>query len=332
MLKTKKVRTLTKLPDSYNRKVPDASSTGCWGRRRRDSFRTSDHFSSVSSSNNNAFTSLLDEGKVYSVNEVKMEGSPITRDHINEFINNGVVVVPNVIKSDLIEDTLSKLRIYLSSTGCDSEDLTTTAGSLAKLSSTNGAGGILDIFYEDWKLSLNENPAVVSVLQELWRHTYALQGRDNESSHFEHPYGQFDPNQAFMYIDRVCYRVPSEISAKFGPSKKKQLQRSLTPHLDCCPHDMYGKDSKWRPIQAFLCLTDTLLPNEGGFEACPGHHKGFAAWAAARAPSVTKSGGEAAPCVGDFSPIRPIEDKDVLENFRHIPCKAGDLVCWVSSL
>jgi hypothetical protein len=35
--------------------------------------------------------------------------------------------------------------------------------------------------------------------------------------------------------------------------------------------------------------------------------------------------------VGDFTPIRPVEDRDILDRFQHVPCKAGDLVCWVSS-
>jgi len=261
-----------------------------------------------------------------------MESSHIMGDHIAEFINNGVVVIPNVVDSGLIDDTLRQLRHYLSSTGCDPNDLVNTAGTLSNLSSTNGAGGILDIFYEDWKLRLNESPVIVSILQELWRHTYAQYSPGDDGSDFQHPFGNFDPNEGYLYIDRVCFRVPDDISAKFGPTKKKQLQRSLTPHLDCCPHDMYGKDSKWRPIQAFLCLTDTLLPDQGGFEACPGHHKGFAQWASSRTPSVSKSGEEFVPCVGDFTPIRPLEDKDVLEKFRHIPCKAGDLVCWVRRL
>jgi hypothetical protein len=34
------------------------------------------------------------------------------------------------------------------------------------------------------------------------------------------------------------------------------------------------------------------------------------------------------PCVGHFTPIRPKEDKDILDRFEHIPCRAGDLVLW----
>ena len=253
---------------------------------------------------------------------------------IAEFVENGVVVIPSVIDRDEIRETLKELSNFLIVSGCDPCDLSRTAGALSKLSSTNGAGGILDVFYEDWKLRLNEHPRIVSSIQDLWLHTYAqFSPDDGEDATFGHPFGSFDPAAGYMYIDRVCYRVPSDVSSQFGPTKKKQLQRSLTPHLDCCPHDIYGKGSKWRPIQAFLCLTDTLLPDHGGFEACPGHHLHFAEWAEKRSVGAARPGGEAPaaspPCVGDFTPIRPIEDKDVLEKFRHIACKAGDLVCWV---
>ena len=32
--------------------------------------------------------------------------------------------------------------------------------------------------------------------------------------------------------------------------------------------------------------------------------------------------------VGDFTPIRPKEDRHILDMIQHIPVKAGDLVCW----
>lgn len=92
-----------------------------------------------------------------------------------------------------------------------------------------------------------------------------------------------------MYIDRVCFRVPEIISQKFRV-KKKSLHRSLTPHLDCCPHKLYTSEKefpKWRPIQAFISLTDTLKINEGGFEAHPGFHIKFNDWVANRKPSAT---------------------------------------------
>merc|ERR1711991_575989 len=113
---------------------------------------------------------------------------------------------------------------------------------------------------------------------------------------------------------------------------------SLTPHLDCCPHRMFESDKeipKWRPIQAFLCLTDTLLPNQviqksyhslssrltlrssingfiqGGFEASRGLHENFETWVRERKwtnADVPNSISQPPPCVGDFTPIRPKED------------------------
>ena len=143
-----------------------------------------------------------------------------------------------------------------------------------------------------------------------------------------------------MYIDRVCYRLPDSISCCNHPNgvkikKKNMIQRSLTPHLDCCPDRLYESDKaypKWRPIQAFVALTDTLEPNQGGFEACLEHHIHFDEWKKSRKPFFKKNNhNEYIPissCVGDFTPIRPIEDHDIIHRFQHIPCRAGDLVCW----
>ena len=147
---------------------------------------------------------------------------------------------------------------------------------------------------------------------------------------------------------RVCFRLPTavinDIAEKTtGQSKKKSklLQRSLTPHLDCCPHSMFSSSSrKWRPIQAFVALTDNLEPDTGGFEACVGFHREFEAWSMSRKPSLKPISGRAIsdasstavsippPCVGDFTPIRPLEDKEVIDRFVSIPYKAGDLICW----
>lgn len=45
---------------------------------------------------------------------------------------------------------------------------------------------------------------------------------------------------------------------------------------------------------------------------------------AAAVPSV----GTEPPCVGQFTPIRMIEDADIIRRFEHIPCMAGDMVLW----
>lgn len=115
------------------------------------------------------------------------------------------------------------------------------------------------------------------------------------------------------YIDRIGYRIPTKLAECLGEQisstasfrestvhttttstaapppttpkrglKPRPLQRSLTPHFDCCPetyHDASTKN-KWRPIQCFVSLTDNIQPNTGGFEACPGFHREFRTWVA----------------------------------------------------
>lgn len=78
--------------------------------------------------------------------------------------------------------------------------------------------------------------------------------------------GKFDPFKGYMYIDRICYRLPSKIATMTtcGETikqlkRKHHLQRSLTPHLDCCPHNMHREGSKWRPIQGKSYLSNTNI-------------------------------------------------------------------------
>ena len=212
-----------------------------------------------------------------------------------------------------------------------------------------------------------------------------------------HPYGTtFDGTDAYVHIDRVGYRLPDAVSVlgaadgaenhqaassavvaatsssaaapvaaarggggASGRRRRKQtLQRSLTPHLDCCPTAMHTGGGKgfprWRPIQCMLSLCDTPDKNCGGFECVAGFHREFAQYfrgrgdmrkrmtveeedeaatettEAARWQREVAQGGALKPpvCVGDFCPIRPREDKQVIGRFQHVPVAAGSAVFW----
>ncbi|CAN0258461.1 unnamed protein product, partial [Phaeothamnion confervicola] len=80
------------------------------------------------------------------------------------------------------------------------------ASFLQNLSSTHGSGGVLDLFYEPWKLKVAENERLWGAMCDLWE-AYAAQHPD-----FWHPFGPFDPDKGFMYIDRVCFRVPESVN------------------------------------------------------------------------------------------------------------------------
>lgn len=199
-----------------------------------------------------------------------------------------------------------------------------TGHHLKKLSSTGGAGGIVDLFYPSWRLKVAENDKVFAGMSDLWSATYARNHPD-----FTHPHGEFNGKQGFMYINRVCYRVPDTISKLHGAKKSRPMQRSLTPHLDCCPSDPFnsGKDTpRWRPIQCITVLTDNLEANTGGFEAVLGFHKEFESYFANQAQRALDDGDRPQVCLGDFSPLRMQEDREVIRRYQHIDCTAGSVI------
>lgn len=117
----------------------------------------------------------------------------------------------------------------------DVNDLSGTAHNLRKLSSTGGSGGVLDIFYQDWQLELAQNERFFKAVSSLWRHTWA----DPEAKEFQFT-EPFDPTRGYFYLDRAGFRVPDHVSESFKKGSRP-LQRSLTPHLDCCPSALWSE-------------------------------------------------------------------------------------------
>lgn len=274
----------------------------------------------------------------------------LSPEQIEEYLENGVLVVDNVLSSSEMEKARSGFQQSLRSRGVYSfrEDDEESALAFDRLSSTNGSGGVLDIFYDDWKMQgVATHPRLFSITTQLWKAAYNQVGSDKESLSAEqqyqlHPYGgDVKYDRGYVYIDRVGYRLPTALSQTWGdrihPDQKKKklraIQRSLTPHLDCCPDALFAAtSSKWRPIQCFISLTDSLEPNTGGFEAAPGFHREFDEWAKKRSrpPSKdeTRIGQSNSLCLGEYTHIRPKEDESVMKCVHHIPVNAGSAVFW----
>jgi hypothetical protein len=265
---------------------------------------------------------------------------------IEEFVENGVLVVDNVLTEKEIEGAKDGFIRSLQERGVSSFDLDNldAARAFDKLSSTNGSGGVLDIFYDDWKLKgIATSEKLFSMTVQLWKAMYKHGGQDKESLPSDqiflwHPHGDVDFDKGYVYIDRCGYRLPSSLAQSWGEilhpdvvkkKKMRSIQRSLTPHLDCCPDNFYEteKKSKWRPIQCFVSLTDNLHPNTGGFEAAPGFHHEFDEWAKER-QQTSNNQQYTSLCVGEYTHIRPKEDATVMKQIRHIPVKAGSAVFW----
>lgn len=285
--------------------------------------------------------------------------SLLTTDQIETFLRDGLLVVPGLLSATDLAQALAGLAATLQKHGVHVDDLQSTAGGLAALSSTAGSGGVLDLFYDEWKMNIALQPALHAWTQQLWKAAYCQNGETLQElapdQQFKwHPYGAVDKSSGgYAYIDRICYRLPTALSDELGrqiisksnrtptnKNKKLTLQRSLTPHLDCCPDtfDDASNKSKWRPIQCFVSLTDNTQPNTGGLEVAQGFHHEFRPWTAARVPTIVKdrSKGETRsippPCLGEYTHIRPTEDADVMQRVQHVPVPAGSAVFWDNRL
>lgn len=257
------------------------------------------------------------------------ETMSLTVEKIEQFIWDGVVVIENVIPQDEIDTIRSSFHDCLLSLGVDSTNIEACLNELKSLSSTGGAGGILDIFYPPWRIQLGTDSRLFALISQLWSATYGM-----NHEYFPHPYGPFDGTKGYTYIDRVGFRIPSTLAETLGSGervpKNKFVQRSLTPHLDCCPHNMYNNDKefpRWRPLQAFLSLTSNNDANSGGFECCKGFHREFDTFSFSRIPSF-KSPELVSLCLGDYTHIRPREDQHIFERMESIQYPAGSLVIW----
>ncbi|ETK71776.1 hypothetical protein L915_21035 [Phytophthora nicotianae] len=237
----------------------------------------------------------------------------LTDEQIQQFMDEGVLVVPNVLTPEEVAQARHGLHSELAKYGVDHDNLEETGDNLKNLSSTGGAGGILDLFYPSWRLKVAENEKVFAAMTDLWEATYAHNHPD-----FLHPFG-------------------ASMANKFAKKKSRPMQRSLTPHWDCCPTKMFdsGKDTpRWRPIQCITVLTSNTESNTGGFECVPGFHKEFAGYAAKNQPeTVTEAPLTAAlrrpqVCLGDFSPLRMQEDRAIIDRYQHIGCEAGSVILF----
>ena len=89
----------------------------------------------------------------------------LSEEGIAGFIEQGELVVKDVLSKVEVDVARKSFHDTLLKHGCDVSNLDLTASQLSTLSSTNGSGGVLDVFYEPWKLPLAEHPKVVAIMQ-----------------------------------------------------------------------------------------------------------------------------------------------------------------------
>ena len=170
----------------------------------------------------------------------------LTPEQIETYLRDGVLVVDHVLSEHELQTANEGLVGTLRRHGIDPSHLRETGHHLTKLSSTGGAGGVLDVFYEDWKIVVATNEKLYRITTELWQAAYCGNGEAKEDLPEQdqwkwHPYGAFDSRKAFLYLDRIGYRLPTALAEHLGSyestgttnkkGKATPIQRSLTPHL-----------------------------------------------------------------------------------------------------
>jgi hypothetical protein len=127
------------------------------------------------------------------------------------------------------------------------------------LTSTGGAGGVLDVHYDKALDRLRTDKRLLFLGTCLMTKSYG-DGRDG----FQLPDGFPDVewNKLLSSHDRICVRLPDKLAyPPTGTAKEMKLPKSrgLTPHLDCCPTSLYtdvmrDTDSVRRGEEASDCL------------------------------------------------------------------------------
>lgn len=152
---------------------------------------------------------------------------PLTPAQIDAYLRDGVLVVDDVLsRDDLAAARRGLARTLLDDCGVDVYDLERTGRNLAGVSSTRGAGGVLDVFYPDWKMRIATDERLFRMTRQLWReaHCHAGEGleeltsasglgedasaasgveedgaaRDGDVSFKWHPFGPFDVDKGYM--------------------------------------------------------------------------------------------------------------------------------------
>lgn len=149
---------------------------------------------------------------------------------------------------------------------------------------------------------------VYTCMKELMANTY-LNGKING---FEHPFGQSDDILAL--IDRCCWRLPDVIRREGG----------LELHLDRNPIDPYSNLKSWRPIQAFVCLTDHFGDQYGGLKVVKGFHNEIDDYFAKNKEEISNG--------GPFHRLHSKSHYSLSKRLESVIAPKGSLVCWDNRL
>lgn len=234
--------------------------------------------------------------------------SLLTLEQLEEFRSTGILVVEDAISSEKVTSTRTAFHKHLLKLGINHDEVLAGKAEVpgARIKSPVGR-----IFYPSWKfLDIHLDSKVTGLATELLIKTYGT-GTDPD---YIHPYEPFSSIRA--YVDRICWRLPDCVRAEGG----------LNLHLDRDPVDPYltrcGGLSRWRPIQALVCLTDHFDGDSGGLRVVPGFHKRIDSYFKDK---VSEGGGE-------FCRLNSVKHDVLQRQCRPVVAPAGSIVFWDNRL
>jgi Gig2-like len=238
--------------------------------------------------------------------------SLLTPEHIEEFERDGVVVIENVLTNSEVQNARQNFHAQLSEMNIDHDgilrgDVECDVGHRIK-------GPASRIFYARWKMDVHFHPKVVASMKDLMIQTY---GQNIDG--YSHPFGEF--SDILGYVDRVCWRLPDSIREEGG----------LGLHLDRNPTNPYLLNSggrsnlkKWRPIQAFVTLTDHYITNSGGLRVVKGFHREIDEYFGSEEENNEED--------GEFFRMGSKKYTSLQQRLEPIFVSKGSLVCWDNRL
>ena len=234
----------------------------------------------------------------------------LTNDQIEEYKRTGLLIIENVLTEKEIDTARQGLHDQLHMYGIDHDKVLSGEQILdegPRLKSTASK-----IFYSKWKMDVHLNEKVYRCMKQLMEATYQTDGIKG----FEHPFGL--SSDILACIDRVCWRVPDIIRAEGG----------LELHIDRNPFDPYllkhNGLKKWRPIQAFVTLTDSYGSDSGGLRVVPGFHHEIDAYFTKSKPATESD--------GEFYRLNSLSHVSLARKLQPIMAPRGSLVCWDNRL
>lgn len=149
----------------------------------------------------------------------------LTEELIDKFIEDGVLVIPNVLLKEEILYYRNSLHNTLLNYGIDINNLIDTAGNLSKLSSTQGAGGILDIYYTEWKLKLLEHPLIASIMMKIFDRTYgsnSIEDNDEDSENNDE-----DNDNDIIDFNKILNKEINKINKKLNQNENESTLKTI---------------------------------------------------------------------------------------------------------